>query len=475
MPDIRLLAVEREPGSLKAITADLEQEGCRCETTRPGAGLREALSKEVPDVVLTDGGGGDERGLALLQRLKADFDELPVLLVTEESPPPGDVVEAMRAGAFDVVPRGGDVTKLSLAIHNAAKMHRLMVKVNQLQSRYTRRGKFGNIIGVSPGMQTIYSIIENVGPTDVTVFITGESGTGKELIAEAIHGQSERARRKFVAINCAAIPKDLLESELFGHEKGSFTGATARYIGCCEQAHGGTLFLDEICEMDINLQTKLLRFLQERTFHRVGGNETIHVDVRILAATNRRPMEEIGSGKLREDLYYRLNVVPIDMPPLRERREDIPVLANSFLERAAAKYDKYFYDFAPEAMATLIDYGWPGNVREMENMIERIVVLHNAARVLPRMLPHHVRDGGGPSREEGVAAAISDDVAGADDVIVPFSEVEKQTIIRALRICRGNVAMAAERLVIGQATLYRKLKKYEIDRRELARAGRTGG
>jgi transcriptional regulator with PAS, ATPase and Fis domain len=200
-----------------------------------------------------------------------------------------------------------------------------------------------------------------------TVFITGESGTGKELIAEAIHGQSERARRKFVAINCAAIPKDLLESELFGHEKGSFTGATARYIGCCEQAHGGTLFLDEICEMDINLQTKLLRFLQERTFHRVGGNETIHVDVRILAATNRRPMEEIGSGKLREDLYYRLNVVPIDMPPLRERREDIPVLANSFLERAAAKYDKYFYDFAPEAMATLIDYGWPGNVREMEN------------------------------------------------------------------------------------------------------------
>jgi two-component system repressor protein LuxO len=475
MPDINLLVVEGEPGSLRRVCDELEQEGCRCEAVLRGGGIREVLSREVPDVVLMDGGTPGDRGLPVLNQLKAEFDELPVLVLTEGNPPPAEVAEAMRAGAFDVLAESGDVTKLSLAIHNAAKMHRLMIKVNQLQSRYTRRGKFGSIIGVSPRMQTIYSIIENVGPTDVTVFITGESGTGKELIAEAIHAQSERARKKFVAINCAAIPKDLLESELFGHEKGAFTGATARYVGCCEQANGGTLFLDEICEMDINLQSKLLRFLQEKSFHRLGGNETLTVDVRIIAATNRKPMEEVARNRLREDLYYRLNVVPIDLPPLRDRREDIPVLGNTFLERAAGKYDKYFYDFAPEAMSKLIDYDWPGNVREMENMIERIVVLHNGSRVLPRMLPRHVLQGSGPSVEEGVAASISANVAGSDDVVVPFAEVEKQTIIRALRICRGNVAMAAEKLCIGQATLYRKLKKYDIDRRALARASQTGG
>jgi transcriptional regulator with GAF, ATPase, and Fis domain len=276
-------------------------------------------------------------------------------------------------------------------------------------------------------------------------------------------------------LNCGALPGSLVESELFGHVRGAFTDARRDRPGQAALADGGTLFLDEIGELEPGLQVKLLRLLQERTFLPLGATETVTVDVRFVAATNRDLRALVDEGRFREDLYYRLNVVPLVLPPLRERPEDVPVLANSFLERAAAKYDKYFYDFAPEAMATLIDYGWPGNVREMENMIERIVVLHNAARVLPRMLPHHVRDGGGPSREEGVAAAISDDVAGADDVIVPFSEVEKQTIIRALRICRGNVAMAAERLVIGQATLYRKLKKYEIDRRELARAGRTGG
>jgi two-component system, repressor protein LuxO len=475
MPDICLLVLETEPGSLRTITQELEQDGCQCETALIEGGLSQVMTSQVPDVVLMDGADTTLRGLGDLGRLKAEFDELPIILVLAENPPPEDVVEAMRAGAFAVVPMDGETAKLLMAIQNAAKMHRLMIKVNQLQSRYTHRGKFGGIIGVSRAMQTIYSIIENVAATDVTVFIMGESGTGKELVAEAIHNESARSRRKFVAINCAAIPKDLLESELFGHEKGAFTGATSRYLGCCEQADGGTLFLDEICEMDINLQSKLLRFLQERTFHRLGGNDTRSVDVRIVAATNRRPMEQIDQGRLREDLYYRLNVVPIDLPPLRNRREDVPVLANTFLERAAEKYDRYFYDFAPESMGCLLDYGWPGNVREMENMIERIVVLHNGSRVLPRMLPKHVLQGSGPSTEEGVAASISTAAAGGAELVVPFAEVEKQTIIRALRICRGNVAMASEKLRIGQATLYRKIKKYEIDRRAMARVGISGG
>ncbi len=414
------------------------------------------LAGRVPDVLLLDADHDSDAVIARLSDVKREYPEMPVILFARDADMPL-VVDAMRAGAFDFVGKPLDLTRLDIAIKNASQLHRLMQRVNQLQEKYQRHGSFHSLVGQSARMRQIFDMIEHVARTDVTVFVTGESGTGKELIAHAIHDLSTRRERRFVALNCASIPHDLLESELFGHEKGSFTGAVARYVGSCEQADGGTLFLDEICEMDPALQSKMLRFLQNRTFHRLGGTETLKVDVRIVAATNRDAMEEIRNGRLREDLYYRLNVVPIESPPLRDRKGDVPLLATNFLEKFSSKYGKYFYDYSAEALDALQHYPWPGNVRELENTIERIVVLHNAPQVSSRMLPPNVLQGAANAREGDPS-----ELTPGPDVILPFTEVEKREIARALRICGWNVARAAERLELGQATLYRKIKKYGI-------------
>ena len=446
-------------GGGRAEVAELEArlagDGHRTGTVGDRFALRDALSHEVPDAVVLLAGGPED--LDLISELKGRFEHLPVIVVVT-APDASVVAEGMRRGAFDFLSRPVDLTRLSISVLNATRMHQLMVKVNQLQGQYRRRGQFLGIVGVSARMQAMYSVIENVGATDVTVFVTGPSGTGKELVARAVHLSSPRNERPFVAINCAAIPKELLESELFGYEKGAFTGAVSCHHGCCEQANGGTLFLDEICEMDVHLQSKLLRFLQERRFHRLGGKAEITVDSRVIAATNRNPFEEVKRGRLREDLYYRLNVVPVEIPPLKDRREDIPLLASVFLERFSAKHGKYFYDFAPDAMAVLLSYDWPGNVREMENAIERIVVLHNASQVTKQMLPDAVLDGTRDSR----GGTESRD----DGVILPIRELERRAIERALGLCSGNVSRAAQRLQIGQATLYRKLKKFGLQARQ---------
>jgi DNA-binding NtrC family response regulator len=329
------------------------------------------------------------------------------------------------------------------------------------------------MVGVSPALQTIFTIVRHVANTDVSVFVSGESGTGKELVALAIHEFSPRHEGPFVPVNCAAIPKDLLESELFGHEKGAFTGAENRRIGSCERAHKGTLFLDEICEMNVGLQSKLLRFLQEHTFTRVGGTELLEVDTRVIAATNRDPLEEVRKGRLRDDLYYRLNVVPIYISPLRDRPEDIPVLAQHFLELAGEKYNKYFVDFSPEALRMMLSYGWPGNVRELQNAIERIVVLTTADRVTPELFPEHIR-----AAAEGVKVpplsveeamryvheALSRTVPPAveSEEGLPFEEIEKRAILDAIRRCNGDISKASRQLALSRATVYRKLSRYGI-------------
>lgn len=463
MSEVRILLVDPDRARRSRLDEWLTEQSYSVDFAADRDGLLERLSYAVPDLVLLDGDGGEDDVLRLVQDVKSRYELLPVVIMT--SGIDASVVAAgMRKGAADFVSKPVDLTRLGLCIRNAVDMHRLLIKVNQLQSQYQKRGKFQSIVGISPRMQTIYSIIENVGATDVTVFVTGPSGTGKELIARAIHDVSDRAKRRFIAVNCAAIPRDLMESELFGHERGAFTGATSRYRGCCEQAHGGTLFLDEICEMDINLQSKLLRFLQERSLNRLGGKEELKVDVRVLAATNRNPLAEVREGRLREDLYYRLNVVPIEVPCLRERREDIPLLANFFLERLANKYGKYFYDFSPEAMGAMLIHDWPGNVRELENAIERIVVLYTGSQVTEEMLPAAILDG---SPQEVAKSSIDSMDLGEDGVILPIKEIEKRAIQRALSICRGNVSQAARRLQIGQATLYRKLKKYDLSSQHL--------
>jgi DNA-binding NtrC family response regulator len=456
MGELRLHLAGCDEDTQQQIKRRFERDGVAIDVTNDLTEIPVTFQGRVPDVLLLDADHDSDVVVSRLAEVKREYPEMPVILFAKDADMPL-VVDAMRAGAFDFVGKPLDLTRLDIVIKNASQLHRLMQRVNQLQEKYQRSGSFQNLVGQSPRMRQIYDMIEHVSRTDVTCFITGESGTGKELIAHAIHDLSGRRGHRFVALNCASIPRELLESELFGHEKGSFTGAVSRYVGSCEQADGGTLFLDEICEMDPALQSKMLRFLQNRTFHRLGGADQIQVDVRIIAATNRDPMEEIRGGRLREDLYYRLNVVPIESPPLRDRKGDVPLLATHFLEKFTTKYGKYFYDCSAEALDAMSRYAWPGNVRELENTIERIVVLHNAAQVSGKMLPANVLQGAAAAREGDPSEATP-----GPDVILPFTEVEKREIARALRICGWNVAKAAERLELGQATLYRKIKKYGI-------------
>ena len=455
MPDLRIHLAACDLETQQQIRRRFERDGVAIDVTDDLAEIPAAFAGRVPDVLLFDADHDSDAVVARLNEAKREYPEMPVILFARDADMPL-VVDAMRAGAFDFVAKPLDLTRLDIVIKNASQLHRLMQRVNQLQEKYQRSGSFQNLVGQSPRMRQIYDMIEHVSRADVTCFVTGESGTGKELIARAIHDLSARRSHRFVALSCTSVPRDMLESELFGYEQGQ-NGSTSRYEGACERAHGGTLFLDEICEMDVSLQAKVLRFLQTPSFHRMGGGETVTADVRVLAATSRDPMEEIRNGRLREDLYYRLNVVPIEAPPLRERRGDVPLLAAHFLERFTSKYGKYFYDCSAEALDAMNRYAWPGNVRELENTIERIVVLHNAAQVSAKMLPQNVLQGAAAAREGDPSEA-----APGPDVILPFTEVEKREIARALRICGWNVAKAAERLDLGQATLYRKIKKYGI-------------
>jgi len=425
-----------------------------------------ALGESVPDVVVMDVDLAEPED-NLLERIQRDYFDLPII-VTADSADVDTVVKCMKRGAHDFVLAADAADKLPGKIEKAAEEHRLLVQVNQLTEAYRRIGKFGDLVGVSPAMQTVYTIIRNVTPTDATVFISGESGTGKELVAGAIHSFSPRSANKFVPVNCAAIPKDLLESELFGHEKGAFTGAEARRVGCCELADGGTLFLDEVAEMVPALQSKLLRFLQERCFSRVGGTETVRVDTRVVAATNRDPLQQVQEGRLRDDLFYRLNVVPIELPPLRERPEDIPVLAQHFLEVLGEKYNKYFVDFSAEAVKALLCYHWPGNVRELLNAIERIVVLGTTHQVTADLLPEHIRGAAAESELPSLSVeAAMRPIKGAvepegEDEVLPFEEVEKRAILSAVRKCGGDISKAARKLGLSRATLYRKLDRYGV-------------
>ena len=381
-------------------------------------------------------------------------------------------VECMRQQAADVVPLADAPRLLPEKLLSHALDHSLLAQVKQLTDIYDRAGGLCSMVGVSPSIQSVFDTIKNVADSQAPVFLSGESGTGKELAAEAVHTLSSQSTGQFVAVNCAAIPKDLLESELFGHEKGSFTGADRQHIGSCERAHDGVLFLDEICEMDLLLQSKVLRFLQNQRFTRVGGTEEISVSARIVAATNRDPHEEVQNGRLREDLYYRLNVVPIHLPPLRERREDIPVLAEYFLQTMCDKYSKYFYGFEADAVRLLLAYPWPGNVRELRNTIERITVLTTLDRVQADLFPQRIRDEAAlhqvPTLEVSRAlkcierALVPPPHVVPEDTgeVVPIAEMEKRAILNAIDKCGGDISKAARKLGISRATMYRKLDKY---------------
>ena len=388
----------------------------------------------------------DGDGLTLLKRLKVRQPELPVVVITAHGSV-ATAVAAMQAGAADFLVKPFPAERLLVTLTNALKTAALAREVKDLAAARTREG-FAGFLGASPAMQAVYRVIEAAAPSRATVFVTGESGTGKELAADAVHRLSPRAAGPFVPINCAAIPRELIESEIFGHVRGAFTGAVADRQGAAQAADGGTLFLDEICEMDLALQGKLLRFVQTGQFQPVGSTRLVSVDVRFVCATNRDPMAEVKAGRFREDLYYRLHVVPLRLPPLRDRGEDVLLLAEAFLARAAKEEGRRFVRLSPDAKAALLAHPWPGNVRELENAIRGAVVLADGEELTAEMLPAAVRAGPRPARRVAPGPA--------PDPIRPLAELEREAIERALRATGGNIPRAAAALGISPSTLYRK-------------------
>ena len=386
-----ILIVDDEKNYLLILEDLLTEEGYQVATAETAERGLEIASEFDLDAVITDMRMPGMDGMAFLERVHYQNPELPIIMMTAY----GSVekaVEAMRKGAFDYILKPFKNEELKLTIRKAIDHYLLIRKNRYLTQELQERYQFGNIIGKSALMQRIYQLIEKVAPSKATVLITGESGTGKELIARAIHFNSPRREHPFISVNCGALPENLLESELFGHERGAFTGAVNLRKGRFELAHGGTLFLDEISEMSPPLQVKLLRVLQEMEFERVGGSQTLKVDVRVVAASNRNLKEEVAHGRFRSDLFYRLNVVHVQLPALKARADDIPLLVNHFLAKYAPGGDQSQITIDPEALRIMLDYSWPGNVRELENVIERAVILSNGEKIIVKDLPQEVRE-----------------------------------------------------------------------------------
>ncbi|MBY6263815.1 sigma-54-dependent Fis family transcriptional regulator [Azospirillum sp. 412522] len=422
-----------------------------------GGEALDAASASPPDAVILDLKLPDMDGLEVLQALQARDPSVSVVIVTAH----GSIdlaVEAMRLGAFDFIVKPFNADRLNLTLRNALE-RRTLARMVEGYRKDLDRGRFHGFIGGSPEMQAVYRTIESVAASRANVFITGESGTGKEVAAQAIHRASPRRDGAFVALNCAAIPKDLLESEIFGHVKGAFTGAAGDRAGAALLADGGTLFLDEICEMPFDLQSKLLRFVQTGTVNRVGSGREERVDVRFVAATNRDPLAEVQAGRFREDLYYRLHVIPLALPPLRDRGDDVIEIARSFLTDYAHEEGRALSAFAPEVEARLRAHDWPGNVRQLQNVVRNVVVLNDGPRVTLDMLPPL----GGPDAGASPRAACGSpmaDVSEGNGAVQPLWQVEKDMILKALRLTGDDVPRAALMLEISPSTIYRKLQQW---------------
>ncbi|HXC34519.1 MAG TPA: sigma-54 dependent transcriptional regulator [Candidatus Acidoferrales bacterium] len=413
----------------------------------------ELLEAENFDVLLTDFRLPGEDGVKLIARAKS-LARPPICILMTAYGSEELAVDAMKRGADDYIAKGRlQIDELEMRIARALRQQNLETENVSLRQQLATQFGMENIVGNSPAMKEIFEVVQQVAPTRATVLLSGESGTGKEIFAKAIHQLSPRARQPFVAVHCAALAPALLESELFGHEKGAFTGAHERRIGRFEQAQGGTLFLDEIGEIDTAIQVKLLRFLGERTFERVGSNKTLTSDVRLIAATNKNLEELVKAGTFREDLFFRLRVVEIVLPPLRERPGDIPLLAQRFLKEFAAENEKPVNEFTADALELLMHYSWPGNVRELRTAIEHAVVLCRTGKISARDLPPSIRSGGVPAAPAQALAA--------NDLTV--QEAEKQLILRALKETNGNRTLAAEKIGMSRRTFHRKLHVYHLE------------
>jgi two-component system repressor protein LuxO len=456
----QVLLVEDDPTLWRLYMAYIERAGVEAVHAGTVAEARAVLADHVPAVVLLDLILPDGHGYEVLQQLRSNGCDAPVIVITSA----GSIsmaVESMRAGAYDFLVKPFSPERLQVTLNNALELRRLKrIERGLIQESSDR---FENFLGAAPSMLAVYRTIRDAAPSKAPIFVTGESGTGKELAAEAIHRRSPRNGRPFVAMNCSAIPRDLVESELFGHVRGAFTGALQTREGIASRADGGTLFLDEIGEMDLPLQAKLLRFIQTGSFSPVGGDQTRTVDVRFVCATNRDPLQEIQNGRFREDLYYRLNVVPIHLPALRARGHDIIMIARHFLELYASEEGKQFDGFDPATERLLLAFPWPGNVRQLLNVVRNVVVLSQGGVVVPEMLPSAVRDtipaaALAPAPLPPPAAAATG--KSEDKPIVPMWMIERDAIERAIEACGGNIGRAAALLEIDASTIYRRRRDW---------------
>ena len=444
-----ILLIDDDDSLRRVMEFSLTEAGYLVQTAASGEeGLR-LFEQETPSVVITDITMPGISGMDVLRKIRGSDAAIPVIVITAYGTIES-AVEAMKQGAFDYITKPFNRDELKLTIERALTMNRLERENRELRAEIKGRYSFDNIIGTSESLRSVLDMAGRAAPSDATVFITGESGTGKELLARGIHHNSQRAAGPFVAVNCAAIPEGLIESELFGHVKGAFTGAVRDREGKFEQADKGTIFLDEIAELRIDLQAKILRVLQEREVERVGGGRPIRVDVRVIAATNRDIEQAVKAGAVREDLYYRLSVITLHMPPLRERREDIPLLVSYFIRKFNGGAD---VTVAPDAMAAITSYGWPGNVRELENVIERASVLKRGGVITLSELPEKLK--GGKASVEGIILNLPDGG-------ISLEELERGLIIKALEKYKGNQTRAAEYLGITRPTLIYRMEKYGL-------------
>lgn len=452
-----IFVVDDEPSIRKLLTHWVQHQwGYKVVTFENGLDMLKELTQN-PVLVLLDIMLPDSNGVELISKIKEYNPNIPIIMLSAQ----GSIevaLESIRRGAFDYFPKPIDSNRLEPAIKNAISNYELHKRVEELEENIQHEYSFENIISNDPRMHAVFKLVSKVLNNDITILITGESGVGKELVANAIHFNGRRKEKPFIIVNCASIPRELLESELFGHEKGSFTGAHQRKLGKFEVADGGTIFLDEIGEMEMSLQAKILRVIQQKEFERVGGNDTLKVDVRILSATNRDLKDMVGKNEFREDLYYRLNSFPILVPSLRSRRGDIVVLVNHFIEKLNIKIGSNIKGVTKKALKYFYDYNWPGNIRELENAVERCIILTDSNEIDIDVLPETIL-------LQDLSYQIEKDGAMFTEhsPIIPFEKLKEEAIKHALERTDGNIVEAAKKLNIGRATMYRLMKKSNLD------------
>lgn len=456
--EIRILVVDDDPSIRNMLEIVLKKNNYDVILATDGREALELLKKKTFDLVISDIKMPDISGISLLQRLKTSNPEIPVIMITAFAST-NDAVEAMKLGAEDYITKPFNLEELKMIIEKSLYKKDIERENIQLKQRLYEKEKFENIIGKSTGMKKIFELIDTIAATDSTVLIVGESGTGKELIAKAIHSKSKRSENKFVSINCGALPETLLESELFGHTKGAFTDAHREKVGLFQVADQGTLFLDEISEMSQNMQVKLLRALQEKRIRRVGSNEEVDIDVRIISATNKDLMNSIQKNEFRADLFYRLNVIPIMVPPLRERKVDIPLLMEYFLSQFSVKFDKGIEGFQKEVMDHFLNYGWPGNVRELENVVERAVALEKdnvlSLTSLPKELVYSVPH----TTTDDLNSLLNGDNFHFNEYI---DGIKKSIILKSLELNNFNIKKSAAMLKLQYRSLRHLIDKFQL-------------